>query len=594
MRLDDFAEIWFVDFEFHVSTGNRPQPLCVVAREFRSGRLERRWLGDEEGDGPPYRTDADVLFVAYYSSAELGCHLTLDWPFPVNVLDLFPEFRSVSNADRRPPGGDGLLGALAWFGLDTISAVEKEEFRQLAIRGGPYSREEQKGLLDYCQSDVDSLAVLFRAMAPSIDLPRALLRGRFMASAARMEWNGIPLDAGHYHRMVAHWEPLKERLVEAVDSQYGVYDGTTFKHDRWAEFVARHGIPWPRLESGGLALDDDTFRQMSKKYPKVVSPVRELRHTLGQLRRLDLAVGDDGRNRCLLSAFRSKTGRNQPSNTRFIFGPSVWLRGLIKPSPGWAIAHVDWDQQEFAIAARLSCDLQMQEAYRSGDPYLEFAKQAGAIPSDGTREEYEEARERFKLCALGVQYGMGEKSLAANLGESPGEARQLLQLHRRTYPNYWAWSQAAVDQALLSGSLCSVFGWPVHIRGDANPRSLANFPCQSNGAEMMRLACIATTERGIRVCAPIHDALLVEAPCDEIDHVVAQTQDAMRQASEAVLSGFALRSDAKIFRYPNRFMDERGVGMWKTVDRLLNEIAGSPSGDGQPATRSMSTALLTG
>jgi DNA polymerase I len=74
------------------------------------------------------------------------------------------------------------------------------------------------------------------------------------------------------------------------------------------------------------------------------------------MRLSDLAVGSDGRNRTLLSAFRARTGRNQPSNTKFIFGPAVWLRGLIKPPPGHGIAYVDWSQQEFGIAAALSGD----------------------------------------------------------------------------------------------------------------------------------------------------------------------------------------------------------------------------------------------
>jgi len=49
----------------------------------------------------------------------------------------------------------------------------------------------------------------------------------------------------------------------------------------------------------------------------VLAPLRELRSTLSQMRLSDLAVGEDGRNRTLLSAFRARTGRNQPSNTRF-------------------------------------------------------------------------------------------------------------------------------------------------------------------------------------------------------------------------------------------------------------------------------------
>src|SRR5262249_9080264 len=130
----------------------------------------------------------------------------------------------------------------------------------------------------------------------------------------------------------------------------------------------------------------------------IVAPLRELRSALSDLRLNDLAVGADGRNRTILSAFRSKTGRNQPSNSRFIFGPSVWLRGLIKPPAGYGIAYVDWSQQEFGIAAALSGDTAMQAAYRSGDPYLEFAKQAGAVPKDATKEAHKEKRELFKQC----------------------------------------------------------------------------------------------------------------------------------------------------------------------------------------------------
>jgi DNA polymerase I len=89
---------------------------------------------------------------------------------------------------------------------------------------------------------------------------------------------------------------------------------------------------------------------MARAYP-IISPLRELRHALSDLRLNDLSVGDDGRNRTPLWAFGSKTGRNQPSNSKYIFGPSVWLRGLIKPPPGYAVAYIDWSSQEVGIAA---------------------------------------------------------------------------------------------------------------------------------------------------------------------------------------------------------------------------------------------------
>ncbi len=95
---------------------------------------------------------------------------------------------------------------------------------------------------------------------------------------------------------------------------------------------------------------------------------------------------------------------------------------------------------------------------------------------------------------------------------------------------------------------------------------------QGNGAEMLRLACCLAVERGIHVCAPVHDALLIQAPLDELDDAVAATQQAMAEASAAVLTGFRLRSDVKTVRYPDRYVDERGAKMWDTVQRILKRL----------------------
>jgi len=82
-----FREVWAVDFEFIADPGHRPIPICLVARELRTGRLVRQWRS-EMGATPPYPTGPDSLFVAFYASAELGCHLALGWPLPERVLDL--------------------------------------------------------------------------------------------------------------------------------------------------------------------------------------------------------------------------------------------------------------------------------------------------------------------------------------------------------------------------------------------------------------------------------------------------------------------------------------------------------------------------
>jgi hypothetical protein len=569
MGLDPYREIWLVDFEFWVLLGERPVPVCMVAREFRSGRTIRLWQDDlQRRREPPYPTGPDVLFVAYFASAEFCCHLTLDWVMPERVLDLYAELRNIANG-LSPPHGFGLLGALARYGLDAMDATEKTSMRDLALRGAPWTADEREALLAYCESDVLALAKLLPLMLPEIDLARAVAcRGRYMKAVARIEHAGVPIDLGTLSRLRDNWREIQDRLIREVDSLFGVFDGWTFKSERWANWLARSGIPWPRLGSGALDLSERTFREQARSHPEV-SLMHELRVSLSQLRLRDLAVGSDGRNRCMLSPFRSKTGRNQPSTSKFIFGPARWIRGLIKPEPGQAIAHVDWEQQEFGIGAALSGDVAMMKAYQSGDPYLAFGKQARRIPPDGTKDTHDAERNLFKQCSLGVQYGQGAESLAGRIERSPAHARELLRLHRETYPGFWSWSDGALDHAMLLNRIHTVFGWTLHVGRDVNPRSIRNFPCQANGAEMLRLACSLATERGIEVYAPIHDALLVGGPADDIDAIVARTQEGMAEASRTILGGFELRTEAKIVCYPDRYMDKRWNHFWARVTALL-------------------------
>ena len=571
--LSRYESVWSIDFEFSCPPGERPRVGCLVAREFFSRRLIR--IGFDElatMDRPPFDVSAKSLFVAYFSSAEWNCFLSLGWELPAHVLDLFCEFKNHVNGDR-PPAGFGLLGCLTFFGLDSIAASEKAEMRELAIRGAPFTSPEMLQLLDYCQSDVDALDRLLTPMSRVIDFPRALLRGRYMRTVAMMEHNGIPIDTETLACFRRRWADIKTELIAEVDRDYGVFDGTTFKQNRFADYLIRNDIPWPRTDSGRLSVDGDTFRQQAKAYPQV-SALHELRHALSEMKLENLAVGSDGRNRVMLSPFGGRTGRNQPSNTKFIFGPSVWLRGLIKPMEGRSVAYVDWSQQELGIAAAFSGDRALTQAYESGDPYMEFARMAGAVPDAATKQSHPRERDAFKVCMLAVQYGMGEHGLAAKLGKPVAFARNLLRQHRETFPTFWKWSQSQVDAAMLLGELPTVFGWTIHTIGADNPRSLANFPMQANGAEMMRLACSAACESGVTVCAPVHDALLIEADTSDIDEAITETRRHMADAARVVLGGFELDTDVEIYSWPDRYMDaKRGRVMWDRVTKLAMAVA---------------------
>jgi DNA polymerase-1 len=88
---------------------------------------------------------------------------------------------------------------------------------------------------------------------------------------------------------------------------------------------------------------------------------------------------------------------------------------------------------------------------------------------------------------------------------------------------------------------------------------------------MLRLACCLGTERGIEICAPVHDAVLICAPLDRLDSDVAVMRGAMASASRTVLAGFGLSSDAHVTCYPDRYRDPGGRGdvMWQQVMALI-------------------------
>ena len=434
------------------------------------------------------------------------------------MLDLFAEFRRYTNGVQ-PPFGAGLIGALQFFGLPDSGSEEKSQMRGLAMRGGPYSADERAALLAYCECDVDALARLLEPLCAVAGLtdPRtfgqALLRGRFMVAAAAVEAAGVPIDVDLLARLRNNWAAIKRGLVAAVDAEFNVYNGEFFVAHRFEDYCVSEGIPWPRLESGALALDDDTFKERARAYPQV-EPLRQLRHALGQLRLEDLAIGGDGRNRSGLSAFRALTGRNQPSNSKFIFGPAVWLRHLIKPAEGRALAYCDWSAQEIAIAAALSGDAAMWESYASGDPYLAFARRAGLVPLDATKASYPAARQMCKTLLLGVNYGMGDRGLADRASLHIAQARDLLQRHRAMYHRFWEWSEDVANNALAGLPLETTFGWrmawPPGVDIERRARTAMNFPMQANGAEMMRLAVAMAVESNLTICALVQDALLLE------------------------------------------------------------------------------------
>jgi hypothetical protein len=575
-----FKEIWAADFEFDPQKGERyPEPVCLVAWELRSRRKIRLWK-NQLGENPPYSISADSLFVSFSVPAELSCHLALGWPLPARILDLRIEFlRAINTTPPHPDYRDAkLLHALAYYGVDGIDAAEKTYWQELVMRGGPWTAEEQKGILDYCETDVAAAEQLLRRMRARGHIPFdrrlvfSLYRGRAMGAVTRMQSEGIPIDMDRYSRYLEREEPIKDQLVVTLGAEYGVYDAErSFSEKRFARYLAKRGWGWPVLESGRLELKNKTFKAMAEIHPEL-EPLRQLRYTLDDLKLNELVMGKDGFNRCWLNPFGGRTGRNQPSNSGFIFGPAVWLRDfLIQAKPGWGLAYIDWVGQEFGIAAGLSRDPLMLEAYQSADIYVAFGRQAQRLPTETDEQMPPTKREQFKVCVLSTQYGSGYRSLSERIDQPDIVGRELLGYHHHVYRRFWQWSDNTVNHALFYNWQRTVFDWKHRFEERPKINSVRNFHMQANGAEMLRLACCLGTENGIHICAPVHDAVLITAPINQLEADILRMRNYMAEASRVVLAGFELRTDYHTYIHPNHYHDPKGRGdkMLELILRLL-------------------------
>lgn len=583
-----FSEIWCVDTEFYpgagLANGGRNgdpiTPHCFVALEMRSGRTVRL-RPDEFGPFPPYRLDSDALFIAFVNPAEYGVHIRSKWGRPACAIDAYVEYRHYVNDGRiksgdREKGFYGLGGALRFFCDDCIDAAHKDEMRDEILRGPPFDGAAIDRHVHYCEEDTRGLARLVPHIVPTIrSLPHAMMRADFQWVSALHEQRGIPIDLPLLDRIREHWSGMQADLVRERDA-FGIYeivDGKPhWREQRFADVVQHNKWSWPTRADGSLDQREQTFKEMAGQYPQVET-LRELRYSMSKLRLNDLAVGNDGRCRTPLWGYGTKTGRNAPSNSQYIFGPAKWIRFLITPPPGRVLVYRDFKQQEVRIAAILSGDTALLQACESGDVYLGIAQQLGFIRESMSPSERKAVRALFKCVVLGIQYGLGAVSLAIRTGMSLSEAYEILARLKARFRVFEAWAASVVDHAGLDLEIGTPLGWYMQTPPGINPRTVRNFPIQATAAEVLHVACILAERRGIEIIAPVHDALMAEGPVEHAEELSLALDRVMRDAAAIVLRGYELPTDTGDLGGPifpgQHYFDDRGAEMWETVTRLV-------------------------
>jgi hypothetical protein len=582
------SRVVFVDTEFDAKKGQgeRPGfPVCICALEvIQDGRVIEHRLAAPYPARPPWDRGDPFLTFGFALSAEGGGFMHVGWSSPTPAIDLYAEYMVIHNTEMTR-GGDSkppitLVGACKRYGVVGMDKAYKDDMRALAYTKTDHTPEEIAQLQEYCIEDVRMTMRLYREMRPYIDMLRAPIRGAFMMEIERIRWRGIPIDIETYRRAEQRAPIVVPKMRKELNRKLGaeVYLRDVFKRKAMFGVMQREQIPIPvDPKTGELSCATKLIKSMVDTYP-ILKHFYEDKRMIDALKNLKLEIGADNRNRFWLNPFHTKTGRNNPSTNRAIFGLPHTMRSFMKPGPGMAIAQIDYGSQEVGIAAALSRDPVLMQDYLSGDPYRRFA--AAAL---GILVPTEQQRQVYKACVLGRIYGQGAAALARNLGITKSRAEEIRCEMDARYPVLNAWLDRITTKAAHCVPITCVLGWSLTATGrPGEERTFLNFPMQANASELMRVVIIRASHLPIIGCA--HDSFLIEDTIERIESSVAELQTIMRQVSRDLLSGFELRADCKpadIVRYPDRLIDKReredGMQHWNWLMQLISEEDDGPA-----------------
>ena len=329
----------------------------------------------------------------------------------------------------------------------------------------------------------------------------------------------------------------------------------------------RYAIAAAAMQDHGFPISEEFRDQAAKLYELLIAEEpdqlsQSLKDSISELGRLaDFPVSDDGRSRYELRPYAAVTGRNQPKKKHHAWDGG---RCLISPKPGRALAVIDYTAQEFGIAATLSKDPAMIADYYAGDAYRSF----------GQRVEVAD-RSLLKRVFLPLMYGQPAVGISKDVGIPLALAQRFESTHRQAYRMYWQWTEDAKRFFQTTGRLHSVFGWLLHAKPDTacpmkkRRRTVANFPVQANGTEILWEACRRLHQEGIYLCGVNHDAVMIEAYSGDLADAVVLAESIMADASAEVL-GRPLRTDTEIVGLGGRLA--KGQRDWDRLQAAVGTL----------------------
>lgn len=537
----------------------------------------------------------------------LGSDGTIRFSKPANPY-LSEEEREEDNDDHTETPKNLINCAYKMLGL-RLDAEQKEAMRDLILSKDLVKiQENMEEILEYCKSDTIHLRSIYLAIQRAYEkeglcdfYDDQLSRGRYAASVAKSETLGMPINIELLNKVIEQTPNILKLHEESVNGYFNFFipetqrPPKTFKNGKiheykptpahkdmgaYQSYVKTLNLSnLPITKTGKFKSDKDTLEEWGYwaglealwKYNKTESSLKwfNKENKNGFFDRF----GSDSNIRPYYGIFGTQTGRNAAKAKTFPLAMSSWLRAIIKPKKGEYIIGADFSQQEVYVAAILSGDDNLLQAYNSGDVYLAFAKQSGLVPEDATKTSHKLERMLCKATVLGLQFGMGHAKLKTKLKLDSGQevsdekTQELINAHKTTYSRYWRWVQEITQTYKAGIPLSTSDGWVLFCDNPVIP-SVRNFLVQATAASITRLAVVMCWERGLKVMCSLHDAVyvLTENPKDRV-----ALEEIMLYSTEKILkeTRTSIRIDTKIIGHEDIWIEEKGEEDWNKLKGFL-------------------------
>ena len=219
------------------------------------------------------------------------------------------------------------------------------------------------------------------------------------------------------------------------------------------------------------------------------------------------------------------------------------LRKMFIAKEGCVLVDADYSQIELRVLAHISGDEHLTEAFKNNeDIHTATASSVFNIPKD---EVTPLMRSRAKAVNFGIVYGMGDFSLAKDLGISVKEAREYIENYFNKYPKVKEYMNHIIESTKETGYVSTMFerrrtipeinssNFMVRSSGE---RMARNTPIQGSAADIIKTAMVSVyreiRKRGLksRLILQVHDELIIETVVDEETEVRKLLEECMVNA----------------------------------------------------------------